>query len=55
MPHFVSTTNLWILAVGIAIVVLNVVSSTRLAPVVARLFARLGHHAELPPPSRRSV
>ena len=38
-----STTNAWILAVGIALVVVNVVASSRLAPYVAALFGRREH------------
>lgn len=35
-----SSTNLWILAVGLALIVVNVVASSRLAPHVAAFFNR---------------
>jgi len=41
-----SNTNLWILAVGVAMVVVNAVASSRLAPYVAGFFARMGRHEQ---------
>jgi len=40
MLFHLSTTNLWIIAVGLALVVLNAVASSRLAPHISALFAR---------------
>jgi hypothetical protein len=34
-----SSTNLWILAVGLVLIVVNVVASSRLAPHIAAFFA----------------
>jgi hypothetical protein len=39
-----SSTNLWILAIGLILIAINVVASTRLAPHVAAFFARFTHH-----------
>jgi hypothetical protein len=35
-----SSTNVWILAVGLALIVVNVVASSRLAPHIAAFFSR---------------
>ena len=35
-----STTNLWILVVGVMLVVVNAIASSRLAPHISSLFAR---------------
>ncbi len=43
-----SATNFWILVVGLALVVVNAVASSRLAPHISALFSR-----ELPVRSRR--
>jgi hypothetical protein len=44
-----SNSNLWILAVGLVLVVLNTISSSRVAPHIAGLFARAGR----PSPAQR--
>jgi hypothetical protein len=39
--HFhLSTTNFWILVAGVALVVLNAIASSRLAPHISAMFAR---------------
>jgi hypothetical protein len=40
-----SSTNIWILVVGLALIVVNVVASSRLAPHVAAFFARVTRRA----------
>jgi hypothetical protein len=40
MLFHLSTTNLWIVVVGLALVVLNAIASSRLAPHISALFAR---------------
>jgi hypothetical protein len=40
MLFHLSTTNLWIIVVGLALIVLNAVASSRLAPHISALFAR---------------
>jgi hypothetical protein len=40
MFFHLSTTNLWILIVGLALVVVNAIASSRLAPHISALFAR---------------
>ena len=51
MSSHLSNTNLTILAIGLLLVLLNIVGSSRLAPPIAGFFARLGHKS--PPLSRR--
>ncbi len=41
MPLPISSTNAWILAAGLALIVVNVVASSRLAPRIATLFERI--------------
>lgn len=43
-----SQSNLLILATGVVLVVLNAIASSRLAPVLARWIARLGHRGHRP-------
>jgi hypothetical protein len=43
-----SLSNLLILVTGIVLVVLNAVASSRVAPVLARWFSRLGHKGHRP-------
>lgn len=40
MYFHLSTTNLWILIVGVTLVVLNAIASSRLAPHISAMFAR---------------
>ena len=40
MLFHLSTTNLWIIVVGLALVIVNAVASSRLAPHISGLFAR---------------
>jgi hypothetical protein len=40
MLFHLSTTNLWIIVVGLALVIANAVASSRLAPHISGLFAR---------------
>ena len=42
MSSHLSNTNLTILAIGLLLVLLNIVGSSRLAPPIAGFFARLG-------------
>ena len=53
MHLHLSTSNLWILAFGLALVVLHAVASSRLAPLIAALFAGRSHRLPAAPPSRR--
>jgi hypothetical protein len=43
-----SSTNFWILAVGLILIAINVIASSRLAPHIAAMFARIGHHGHGP-------
>lgn len=38
--YHLSTTNLWILTVGVMLVIANAIASSRLAPHISALFAR---------------
>lgn len=40
MHLHLSTTNLWILVVGLALVIVNAIASSRLAPHISAMFAR---------------
>jgi len=40
MLFHLSTTNLWIVVVGLALVIVNAIASSRLAPHISHLFAR---------------
>lgn len=40
MLFHLSNTNLWILVVGVLLVVVNAVASSRLAPHISAMFAR---------------
>ena len=42
----ISTTNIWILAVGVALVAVNLFASSRLAPGIAAMFTRLSSHRD---------
>jgi hypothetical protein len=44
MP-LVSTSNFWILVVGVLLVAVNVLASSRLAPLIASFFKRLAHRS----------
>jgi hypothetical protein len=40
MLFHLSTTNLWIIIVGLVLVIVNALASSRLAPHISGLFAR---------------
>ncbi len=40
MLFHLSTTNLWIIVVGLALIVVNALASSRLAPHISGLFTR---------------
>jgi hypothetical protein len=40
MLFHLSTTNLWIIIVGLTLVIVNAIASSRLAPHISALFAR---------------
>ena len=50
-----STTNLSILLVGLVLVALNALASSRLAPLLARLFARRTHSLRGHRPAHRGA